>query len=225
VNKEHLMPSRISAVVMYLGTAALVILVAVLFAACVSVPYGHAEGVASKSKVAAPQAERWSPYTPPLDSPPAASAMQWYVGAVGAYTWVPNEAQELGIGDTWSGGFVGGFLWRYGTLGMGVEGDYVVRDLGDFAIDDGIWSLRGRLGMFATEQTFVYLTGGIAGTTADFVPDAYSKGLVVGGGIEREIAKGLALRAEVLHYRHADDYFEWGDHGSNQARVGLVMKF
>jgi hypothetical protein len=109
--------------------------------------------------------------------------------------------------ETWQGGIVAGYLWRSKVLGAGVEADYVARDLREFAIDDGIASLRGRLGLFVAPGTFLYGSAGVGEATGDVVPDRFSKGLVVGGGIEKDVAN-LAVRAEVLHYRHAEDYLE-----------------
>jgi hypothetical protein len=47
----------------------------------------------------------------------------------------------------------------------------------------------------------------------------------VGGGVDKDVTANVAVRAEVLHYRHADDYFDWGDDGSTVGRVGLLLKF
>ena len=58
------------------------------------------------------------------------------------------------------------------------------------------------------------------------VPAGFRKGPVVGGGIEQDIqGTNVAIRAEVLHYRHSDEYTGWGDFGSTAGRVGLVFKF
>jgi opacity protein-like surface antigen len=175
-----------------------------------------------QGKIAAPQ----QPWTPLAASAPIGDGTwkvhNWYVGAVGGYAWAPEQAE-----DTWQGGVVGGYLWRSGLLGLGlgVEADYVVRDLGHFTIDDAVASIRGRAGMFMAGGTFVYATAGVAEAMEAAAPDGARKGLVVGGGIEWEALKGLALRGEVLHYRHADGYFEWGDEGSTAVRLGALVKF
>jgi hypothetical protein len=187
----------------------------------------HADGLPTKGKVAAPT-QTWqpSPYTPPIDSPPpeVIQTHQFYVGVVGGHAWTPGGEGNLNSG-IWHGGIVGGWLYRPNSvLGMGVEGDYVVRDLGS-AAGDGVASLRGRVGVFVG-PTFVYGTAGVHETWgAGFMSDDLRRGLVVGGGIEREIAKHLSLRVEALHYRHADDYFRWGEDGSTAVRAGVVFKF
>src|SRR5690606_1380935 len=112
----------------------------------------------------------------------------WYVGLVGGHAWVPDEAHKVDIDDTWHGGIVGGYLWRPSPMfGVGVEADYVVRDLSDFDAGDGVASLRGRAGVFLEPSTFAYLTAGVAQATDAIVPDGFRQGLVVGGGIERDV--------------------------------------
>lgn len=195
-----------------LALGSLIVALIATIGACAS----FAEGLPAKA---------WTPsnapaYTP-LDSPPESTwkAHNWYLGIVGGHAWTPD-----GVDDTWHGGIVGGYLWRNASIGAGIEADYVVRDLGDFTVDDGVASLRGRAGVFFG-TTFVYGTAGIAEATDTIVPDGFRRGLVVGAGVERDIVSNMALRAEVLHYRHADDYFEWGEEGSTAVRAGVMMKF
>lgn len=198
---------------------ALALLLAAALAACSSLR-ADAEGINRRSRVAAPA------YVAPSEAP-AYKVHNWYGGVVGGYAWLPDEAAELGIDDAWHGGIVAGYLWRpTPRLGLGIEGDYVVRDLGDFAIDDGVASLRGRAGVFILPGTFLYGTAGVALATDAVVPAGFRKGPVVGGGIEQDIqGTNVAIRAEVLHYRHSDEYTGWGDFGSTAGRVGLVFKF
>jgi opacity protein-like surface antigen len=201
-----------------LALGSLIVALIATIGACVS----FAADLPAKGKIAAPQPYALPAYTPPLDSPPAPETWQahnWYVGLVGGHVWAAED-----LPDTWHGGVVAGYLWRNASIGAGVEADYVVRDLGDFRLDDGVASLRARVGVF-TGATFLYATTGVAETFSDLVPDGFSRGLVVGAGVERELAKNMALRLEALHYRHADDYFEWGDYGSTAVRGGLVVKF
>jgi hypothetical protein len=63
----------------------------------------------------------------------------------------------------------------------------------------------------------VYATAGVAEATGD--KDQRR-------GLDKDVTANVAVRAEVLHYRHAEDYFyfEWGD-GSTVGRVGLLLKF
>ena len=197
----------------------LALLVAVALAAC-STFRAEAEGITRHSRVAAPA------YLVP-DEAPAYKAHNWYGGVAGGYAWTPDEDCGPSCDDVWHGGIVGGYLWRPTPgLGLGIEGDYSVRDLGDFAIDDGVASVRARAGVFVLPGTFVYGTGGVAHATEAAAPPGARKGPVVGLGVEQDVqGMNAAIRAEVLHYRHSDEYTDWGDFGSTAGRVGLVFKF
>ena len=194
----------------------LAVLIAAALAAC-SALRAEAEGITRHSRVAAPA------YLVP-DEAPAYKAHNWYGGVVGGYAWT---AEEFEFGDTWSGGIVGGYLWRpNAVLGLGIEGDYSVRDLGDFAVDDGVASVRARVGVYPLPGTFLYGTGGVAHATEAAAPEGARKGPVIGLGVEQDVqGTNAAIRAEVLHYRHSDEYTDWGDLGSTAGRVGLVFKF
>jgi opacity protein-like surface antigen len=196
----------------------------VLAATCL-VP-AHAASPNQKGKIVAPQQPKYQPppYTA-VEEMPAHNVHNWYAGLAGGYAWAPSGPYFDG-GDTWQGGVYGGYLWRpNAVLGLGVEADYMVRDLGRFQLDDGIASLRARLGVYFGRDTFLYGTAGIAHATA--LPDGFDRGLVVGGGIEKDLAKNLALRLEVLHYRHTDEYLKWGEDedGSTAVRLGGAIKF
>ena len=207
---------------MYRAIAYLVLSITLAMATLYAVPaHGADKGKAGKIKAAEPAPKPWEPqqYTP--DEAPVYNVHNWYAGVTGGYAWVPD-----GFDDVWHGGVYGGYLWRpNAVLGLGVEADYVLRDLGHLKLDDGVASLRGRVGVFVSPTTFVYATGGVAQATTAFVPDGFRKGPVVGGGVEKDLGKNWAVRAEVLHYRHADEYLEWGDLGSTAARLGLSFKF
>lgn len=188
-----------------------------------------------RGKIAAPPAQQV--YTPPAYTAPTVEpeyrAHTLYLGGVAGYNFGVRERTTGGeepitsiVGDeAWQGGIVAGYLYRSGMLGLGVEADYVVRDLGDFAIDDGTASVRGRAGVFMGAGTFVYGTAGVAQAYTDTVAGDLRKGLVVGGGVEKDVAANLALRLEALHYRHGDSHFEWGEEGSTAVRGGLIVKF
>jgi opacity protein-like surface antigen len=176
-----------------------------------------------QGKITAQPQPKYEPpaYTPPAEEVPPYNVHNWYAGLAGGYAWAPS-----GDGDTWHGGVYGGYLWRpNAVLGLGFEADYMVRDLGQFQLDDGIASLRARVGMYFGRGTFVYGTAGIAHATA--LPDGYDRGLVVGGGIEKDLAKNLAVRLELLHYRHTDEYFKWDqdEEGTTTVRLGGAIKF
>lgn len=194
----------------------LIVLAAIVFAFAVFMYWissAFADGLPRTGKIAAPPA-----YTAP--SEPGWKAHNWYVGGVAGHSWAPDSAD-----DAWQGGIVAGYLWRSAVLGLGIEADYVIRDLGDFALDDGTTSVRGRAGVFVGPGTFLYGTAGVAQATPATLSGDLRKGLVVGGGIEKDIAANLALRAEVLHYRHTDRHFEWGEEGSTAVRGGVLFKF
>lgn len=207
---------------MYRVIGYLVLAISMVIAGACALP-AHGADKSKSGKIKAAQQPKYEPpsYVPPAEELPPYNVHNWYAGVTGGYAWAPN-----GFDDTWHGGVYGGYLWRpNAVLGLGVEADYVLRDLGDLALDDGIASLRGRVGVFVAPGTFLYGTAGVAQATAAFVPDGFRKGLVVGGGIERDVTKTVAIRAEVLHYRHADEYLDWGEQGSTAARVGLAFKF
>jgi opacity protein-like surface antigen len=205
---------------MRLALAYLTLAAALAFSACAT----YAADPPRKGKIAAPQQPQPTYVAPPSYSvpEPAYKVHNWYVGGVGAAVWGDRDGFE---DAPFQAGIVAGYLWRSAVLGLGVEADYVIRDLGDARLDDGVASLRGRAGVFLGAGTFVYATAGLAEATGDVVPDGLRKGLVVGGGLEKDVTANVAVRAEVLHYRHAEDYFEWGDDGSTVGRVGLLLKF
>lgn len=188
-------------------------------------------------RIAAPQQPTYAPL--PADTAPAApeyKAHTFYLGGVAGYNFGIQQREGVEGEDarpfsfidgdeTWQAGVVAGYLWRSGVLGLGVEADYVVRDLGDFAIDDGTATLRGRAGVFVGAGTFLYATAGVGEAYTDAVSDGFRRGPVVGGGVEKDIAANLALRIEALHYRHADDYLDWGEEGSTAVRLGAIAKF
>jgi outer membrane immunogenic protein len=177
----------------------------------------YAADLPQRGRIAAPAPTYApAPYTAPE---PEYRANNWYIGGAAGYAFADD--------DTAQGSIYGGYLWRNASLGLGIEADYTFRDLGHFALDDGIASLRGRAGVFVGDGTFLYGTAGVARATASIVPADFAKGLVLGGGIEKDIAKNVALRVEALHYRHTDEYFGWGDDAdsSTAVRAGLALKF
>jgi len=197
-----------------------------------------AEGLSKqRSKIAAPQqAYQPAPVYVPPPAEPSYRAHTFYAGGVLGFNWGQREASGVGEyekpftfldgTETVSGGIVAGYLFRPSQgIGMGVEADYVVRDLGDFTADDATATVRGRLGVFVGDGTFLFGTAGVGEVFGGSLPDNLSRGLVVGGGVEKDIFDNAALRLEVLHQRHADSHFEWGDEGSTTARGVLLVKF
>jgi opacity protein-like surface antigen len=212
------------------------IVLGALLTACAS----YAADPPRRGKIAAPQQQQpvYTPrYVPPAAAEPAYKVHNFYAGAVGGYsfgtpierTGIDPETEKpfafVDRDDTFQAGIVAGYLWRGAVFGMGVEADYLVRNLGDPRLEDGIASVRGRAGVFASPGAFVYATAGVAEITGDKVPDGLRRGLVVGGGIDKDVTANWVVRAEVLHYRHGDDHFEWADDNSTAGRVGLLFKF
>jgi opacity protein-like surface antigen len=191
-----------------------------------AIPFAQAAEPLKRGKIAAPQQPPTYaplPYSAPAE--PAYKAHSFYVGGLLGGAWGEGaDAVEDGVAQ---GGIVAGYLWRPGggVLAGGVEIDYTVRDLGDFRLDDGTATVRGRLGVFVADRTFLYGTAGVGEAFGDALPDGFRRGLVVGGGVEKDIAANLALRVEALHYRHGDSHFEWGDEGSTSVRLGAIAKF
>jgi opacity protein-like surface antigen len=196
----------------------LVVLVAILMGFAVFMYWmssAFADGLPRTSRIAAPPASIAAP------AEPAWKAHNWYIGGVAGGAWAPNSAGS----DVAQAGAVAGYLWRSAVLGLGIEADYAIRDLADFSIDDGTASVRGRAGVFVGPGTFLYGTAGVAQATPATLSGDLRKGLVVGGGVEKDIAANLALRAEVLHYRHDDELLGWGEEGSTAVRGGVLFKF
>lgn len=208
----------------------LMLTLAALLAACVSVPLGHADGLPTKSKI-------WSPLNV-LEPTLGWKAHNFYIGAVGSYSSYPGPARsdddykpEFRFGggplaDEWQLGILAGYLYRSGATGWagGVEVDWTPHALSRLRDDDGAMTLRARAGAFVSSKTFVYGTAG-AHIDLDVLTGLVMQGPVVGGGIEYDIASNLVLRAEVLHLRYGADYADWGDEGATQARVGAALKF
>jgi outer membrane immunogenic protein len=167
--------------------------------------------------------------------PPPAPDDSWtgpYVGGFvggtfveGSYT-TQDDPEMSGTGGY--GGVLGGYLYDFDGLVVGIEADYgwgfdttaqnrdpiQATDL-EF---DGIATIRGRLG-WADGDTLIYATGGygwIDATVSGLVgpqsiPDDDSntfEGWVVGGGIEhRFFDSGLSARLEYLYGDFGDEDF------------------
>ncbi len=125
-----------------------------------------------------------------------------------------------------------GFNRSSGRLVYGIEADWSHFRVSDRLFDpddegpgttdsasaaiNWVASVRGRLG-FASAQTLIYLTAGIAWVDAKYTaidadngaPDQGSAdvsglGIVVGGGLEHAITRQIALRFEALYYSFRD---------------------
>lgn len=208
----------------------LMLTLAALLAACVSIPLGHADGLPTKSKI-------WSPLNTPAPETLGWKAHNFYIGAVGSYAAYPDAARSDGykpefrfgggpLADEWQLGLLAGYLYRSGPTGWagGVEIDWTPHAIDRLRDDDGTLTVRGRLGAFVSPKAFVYGTFG-AQLDMDVLTGLVMQGPVVGGGLEYDITSNLMLRVEVLHLRYGTDYVDWGDEGATQARVGAAFKF
>jgi hypothetical protein len=207
-------------VLWYAGLAGILGMLAVALIACVSVPYGHADGLPKTSRVA-------DPWQPAVEPTVGWKAHNFYLGAVGSYGWHPDmQGEGSPLADEWQLGLLAGYLYRTGATGFaaGVEVDWTPHELNRLRDDDGTLTVRGRAGAFVSAKTFVYGTAGFL-YDKDVLTGLVMQGPVVGGGMEVDIAANLALRVEVLHLRYGADYLDWGDEGSTQARVGAAWKF
>jgi opacity protein-like surface antigen len=208
----------------------LMLALAAIIAACVSVPLGHAEDLPKASKV-------YSPLDQPVPETLGWKAHNAYIGIMGSYAWRPDPTGEggdkpdlLGVGgplaDEWQLGLVAGYLYRSGATGWagGVEIDWTPHELSRLRDDDGTLTVRGRAGAFVSSKVFVYGTAGFM-LDQDVLTGLVMQGPVVGGGVEFDITKNLAVGAELLHYRYGSDYLDWGDEGATQVRVRALVKF
>lgn len=122
-------------------------------------------------------------------------------------------------------GILGGYLYDFGGLVVGVEGDYgwgfgttaqnrTPQEDTEFEID-ALYTIRGRLG-WAFDDTLIYATGGygwmeakfggLTGDPAIFDDDKGThEGWVVGGGMEYRFIDGLSGRLEYLYGDFGDE--------------------
>lgn len=120
------------------------------------------------------------------------------------------------------GGFQGGYNFSDGPLVFGIEGDYShspgsttwVDGAGDAQSLDSEYlaTLRGRFGA-ATDDTLIYLTGGIGFTRTSLEVENGAgelsfdtSGLVYGVGIERRVAPRVTLKGEYLRLIMNEDF-------------------
>lgn len=172
----------------------------------------------------------------------------FYVGAVAGYSTLVLEAEgiDLANGKLMLAPLVGFNVRVSPQLVMGLEADWVFTDVGASSSIEGITvttssrhviSVRGRAGV-PVGPALLYLTAGPAwqktkiGATdgVESLSDSeWQLGLAGGGGIELELTRSLAVRAEALHYIWRDKDAPFADvlNSENQmttARLGLVFK-
>lgn len=94
---------------------------------------------------------------------------------------------------------------------------------------DGTWTAAARAGVFLQPAILVYGIAGISGTELDIagIETLDTKGLLLGAGLELEIAPLIAVFAEFNHTK----YNAWHDGpaelqtSSNAVRAGLKIRF
>jgi outer membrane immunogenic protein len=166
--------------------------------------------------------------------PPPAPETGWtgpYIGGFVGGTFVEGH-YDTGLDPEMSGtggygGVLGGYLYDFDGLVIGIEGDYgwgfnktaQNRDPEE-ATElefDSIATIRGRLG-WADGDTLIYGTGGYGWIDAtvsglvgpESIPDDDSntfEGWVVGGGIEHRFFDGLSARLEYLYGDFGNEEF------------------
>ncbi|WP_119391066.1 outer membrane protein [Taklimakanibacter lacteus] len=183
--------------------------------------------------------------------PPPAPEVGWtgpYIGGFVGGTFVEGNYDNGGdpelSGTGGYGGVLGGYLYDFGGIVVGIEADYgwgfdttaQNRDPSE-AVDmefDGIGTIRGRLG-WADDDTLIYATGGYGWIEATLsglvgpnsVPDddqQTHEGWVIGGGIEHRLFdSGLSARLEYLYgdFDGADYTLTDGDQVTGTAAVEL----
>jgi len=148
-------------------------------------------------------------------------------------------------GCGWSGGLLTGFNYQIDNIVLGLEGDWTwgsrTGKHTDIVTPPGViqrdhykiqWqtSLRARVGVLSTDQTLLYLTGGISwlkGTLKETNPLVVSDskqhtGYILGGGIEHAFTENLHLRAEYLYGSYGKETYRFvGGGDAADIRMGL----
>lgn len=180
----------------------------------------------------------------------AEEPQQWhrsglYVAAVAGYTTAVLEAEgvDLANGKLMGGGAIG-YRHRLPQYVVGVEGDWVFTDISAASTVSGVTvsaanrhlaSVRAVAGIplgpvlfFGTagpawQHARVKATNGVDSDT----DRVWQLGWVAGGGIEVELMKSWAVRAEVLHYRFNKDNSPFDAFETEQTvgRAAVVFKF
>ena len=182
--------------------------------------------------------------------PPLPQEIGWtgpYIGGFVGGTFVEGH-YDTGLDPEMSGtggygGVLGGYLYDFGGLVVGIEGDYgwgfdttaQNRDPQE-ATDlefDSIATIRGRVG-WADGDTLIYGTGGYGWIDAtvsglvgpNSIPDDDSntfEGWVVGGGIEHRFFDGLSARLEYLYGDFGNEEFSLDDGQGNGGTLDLKL--
>jgi outer membrane immunogenic protein len=169
---------------------------------------------------------------PPPPPPQVFSWTGFYFGGHVGGAWDSDQWQFLPANtfthnhaDSMFGGFQGGYNYQISRFVVGVEGDVSATDLVGtdpcpnrfFTCSHNMeWlaSLRGRVGMLATDQALFYVTGGAgfsdihhSASPPGVAPFAFSGnfsdtriGPTLGGGLEYAFTTNWSVKFEYLHY-------------------------
>lgn len=188
-----------------------------------------------------------------MEEPPAPVAMEtlpvasWagaYAGAVATYGF-NGEASGLFGPDVDTDGFAAsgfaGYNWQNNNLVYGVEGDvgYSWMDGSDGGndVEGGLnGSLRGRVGVAATDRVLIYGTAGVAAERME-VSNAFGDddkalvGYTVGAGVDAKLTDQVFGRVEYRYTDLGSETFNTGgiaqevDSKDHKVSVGLGVKF
>jgi outer membrane immunogenic protein len=173
--------------------------------------------------ISLPSPGRAADYTPP--PAPELRPSDWsgpFIGGLAAVScmethYIPSQGPDPDLnGCGWLGGVIAGWNYQVGNWVLGLEGDASWGGLhGENSLDaveydvDLFATARARVGWLASEETLIYITGGVAwldGTMdalvgPDSVPQSDSQthfGWTVGGGMEHAFTDSFHGRLEYL---------------------------
>lgn len=194
----------------------------------------------------------------PLGVPvaPVFAARDWTgpnLGLTVGAGWMNTNLNVPGLGNFSGVGLYGvtagvtaGFDYQFGArvvAGVAADGNVhsvsardTIAGAGELSYrETGSWSLRGRLGVLASDDTLIYATAGLSEVfTALNMPlgvrggNAAYFGPVFGGGVETHLAGDIYARVEYLHGVYSRKNFAGGLYSAapsaSTAKVGLIWK-
>ncbi|MFC5066783.1 outer membrane protein [Flaviflagellibacter deserti] len=186
------------------------------------------------------------PAVQPIDVAIANAAHDWsgiYAGvnvggALGEFqSFTPGPSTGDFDGNGALGGFQIGYNKQFGSVVIGVEGDFQGANIDGDGSTGGVptsasldWfsTARGRVG-YAFDRTLIYGTaGGVAAgleTTAGGVSDNQTAwGWTAGAGVEHSVTENISLKAEYLYLDTKEETFDTAPTTNNEWD-GHVMRF
>jgi outer membrane immunogenic protein len=175
-------------------------------------------------------------------APPMFTWTGFYLGLNAGVGWgkFTRDARGLDAQTAFVGGVTGGYNHQFGSLVVGLEGDYNYsglegKDLGTKGALTSFGTIRGRLGV-AFDRALVYGTGGYALGFANvnvlgLKDDKSHQGYVIGGGIEYAVTQNVSIKGEYLYMPLAKQTYFSGLGGldaglnANVVRGGLNYRF